>query len=54
MPNVDTAELGQGELTLIFPSSLLPSGDYVLQIEGLTSGGKPTGIGQFSLRVQRP
>jgi hypothetical protein len=54
VPNVDTAELGQGELTLIFPASLLPSGDYVLRIEGLTSGGKSTDIGQFSLRVQRP
>ncbi len=48
-PSTDPAEL-----TLLFPASLLPAGDYVLQIEALTSGGKPTGTRQFSFRVRGP
>jgi anti-sigma factor RsiW len=46
-PSTDPAEL-----TLLFPASLLPAGDYVLQVEALT-GGKPTDTRTFTLRVRR-
>ncbi len=38
-------------LSLSLPASLLPPGDYSLEIEGLTSGGKPTAAGRFTFHV---
>lgn len=38
-------------LSLSLPASLLPSGDYSLEIEGLTPGGKPTPAGRFTFSV---
>jgi hypothetical protein len=45
---------GSETLSLGLPASLLPSGDYSLQIDGLTPAGKPTPAGRFTLRVLPP
>ena len=42
----------QQTLTLSLPASLLPAGDYILQIEGLTPARKPTAAGRFPFRVR--
>ena len=39
-------------LTLALPAELLPPGDYVLAVEGLAPGGRPTPAGRFAFRVK--
>jgi hypothetical protein len=39
-------------LTLALPAELLAPGDYVLAVEGLAPGGRPTPAGRFAFRVK--
>jgi hypothetical protein len=51
---VGLQRIGNDTLNFSLPSSLLPSGDYTLAIEGLMPGGKTTAAGRFTFRVLPP
>ena len=41
-------------LSVILPSTALPSGDYVLTLEGLSPGGRYSAAGRYQFRIMPP